>query len=55
MVLDTAQESFQERCQQERKGRNQDDCERRPDDEGVPLPKPELSNEPDGVVACGFE
>lgn len=51
MALDAEKELAEQRGEGQGDERDCDDCEASPDDEGVPLPVPELTCEGDGVGA----
>jgi hypothetical protein len=52
---DSAKEESQDRCDCERDDRDGDDGDRGPEQEGMPLPEPELSGEGERMFAGGVE
>lgn len=55
MVLHASEEAVQEGCEDQGDRGDGDDGECGPQDEGVPLPQPELADEGEGCGACAVE
>ena len=55
MGADSAEEEAQDRCECQRDERDGDDGDCGPEEEGVPLPEPELTGECERVFAGGVE
>ena len=55
MGAHSAEEESQDRCDCQREDRDGDSGDRSPEEEGVPLPEPELPKEFEGMFARGVE